>query len=92
VTPTRLWFALTALGGLGFGLAAERRPFGDGFLGHPLVVFFLVTTAALLALRLLLARPVPDIIPERALLLGCLAGLAMFLVGNGLGVHVFAAR
>jgi hypothetical protein len=92
VTPTRLWFALIALGGLGFGLAAERRPFGDGFLSHPLVVFFLVTTAALLALRVLLARPVPDIIPERALLLGCLGGLAMFLVGNGLGVHVFAAH
>ena len=86
------WFGLIAPGGLGFGLAAERRPFGDGFFAHPLVVLFLLTAAGLIALRLLLARPVPEIIPERALLFGCFAGLAMFLVGNGLGVHVLAAR
>jgi len=67
---------------------ADRRPFGDGFLAHPLVVFFIVVGAGLLAVRLALSRPVPEIIPDRLLLLGCFAGLAAFLVGNWLGTHV----
>jgi hypothetical protein len=27
-------------------------------------------------------RPVPEVIPDRALLLGCAVGLALFLAGN----------
>ena len=77
-----------AIGGLCFGLTAERRLFGDGVFAQPLVAFFILVGAALLIMRVALARPVPEIIPERALLLGCVAGLAMFLVGNWLGVHV----
>jgi hypothetical protein len=29
-----------------------------------------------------LARPVPEVIPDRALMLGCVLGLAAFLAGN----------
>src|SRR5262245_14118669 len=65
------WFGLMALGGLAFGLYAERRPFGDDFLLHPLAVFFASVGVALLALRAALRRPVPEIIPERMLLIGC---------------------
>ena len=43
-----VWYGLMALAGFGFGLLADRRPFGDGILVHPLVVFF-----ALVGLRLL---------------------------------------
>ena len=68
-----------ALAGFGFGLFAERRPFGDDILVHPLVVFFVLVGLSLLALRIVLARPVPDVIPDRALMLGCVLGLAMFL-------------
>jgi len=85
ISPPRLWFGVMALGGLGSGLIAERRPFGDDLLAHPLVAFF-----ALLLLRIALQRPVPEIIPDRALMLGCFLGLGMFLVGNWLDVHVLA--
>jgi hypothetical protein len=34
---------------------------------------------------------VPEIIPERALLIGCLIGGAGFLLGNWIAVHVLAA-
>ena len=77
-----------ALAGFGFGLFAERRPFGDGILVHPLVVFFvLVGLCAAGAAHGILARPVPEVIPDRALMLGCVLGLAMFLAGNFVAAH-----
>ena len=39
-----------ALAGFGFGLFADRRPFGDDILVHPLAVFFILVGLALLAL------------------------------------------
>jgi hypothetical protein len=68
--------------GLAFGLIGDRRPFGSGVLAHPLLMFFIVTAVGLLVLRFALARPVPELIPERALVLGCLLGAATFLAGN----------
>ena len=78
-------------GGLAFGLIGERRPFGNDILAHPLAVFFAVVAAGLLVLRIVLARPVPELIPERTLLAGCLIGGAAFLAGNWLATHVLAA-
>jgi hypothetical protein len=77
-----------ALGGLAFGLNAERRPFGDDILAHPLLVFFAVVCAGLLLFRGVLRRPVPEILPERILFAGCIAGLVAFLAGNWLDVNV----
>jgi hypothetical protein len=71
-----------AAGGLAFGLLGDRRPFGTAVLGHPLVVYFILVAAALLVLRAAAARPVPELIPERALVLGCCIGAAAFLAGN----------
>jgi hypothetical protein len=34
-----------------------------------------------LMLRVILARPAPEVIPDRALMPGCALGLAMFLIG-----------
>lgn len=79
------------LGGFGFGLLAERRPFGEDVLAYPLVVYFIVVVIALLVLRVAWARPVPEIIPERVLLIGSLAGVASFLVGNFVMVHFIAS-
>ena len=76
------WYALMALGGFVFGLLGDRRPFGSDLLAHPLVIFFAIVAAALLVLRVALARPVPEVIPERALLIGCGIGGAAFLAGN----------
>ena len=34
-----------------------------------------------------LQRPVPEIVPEGTLLVGCMAGLALFLVGNFIATY-----
>ena len=85
-----LWYVLMAIGGAGFGLIGDRRPFGESLLFHPLLLFFILVSVALLTLRTVLARPVPDIISDRALAVGCLLGLATFLAGNFLETHLFA--
>ena len=81
------WFGLMALGGFAFGLYAERRPFGEDVLAHPLIVFFLAVGISLLVVRFVARRPVPAIVPERMLVTGCFVGLAAFLAGNWVGVH-----
>jgi len=86
-SPRIWWFFLMTIGGLGFGALANKRPFGDQLLVHPLVIFFLLVGLALLALRVVLHRPVPEVISDRALVVGCLVGLAAFLAGNFLGVY-----
>ena len=82
------WFGLMALGGMAFGLYAERRPFGDDVFAHPLVVFFVAVGAGLLLLRAILRRPVPEILPERVLLQGCAIGVAVYFVGNFFAVKL----
>jgi hypothetical protein len=84
------WYAFMAGGGFVFGLLGDRRPFGQDILGHPLVVFFVVAAAVLLVLRIVLKRPVPELIPERALLTGCILGGATFLLGNWIAIHLLA--
>jgi hypothetical protein len=86
------WFGLMSIAGVGFGVFAENRPFGDNVLAHPLVVLFTIVGAVLLVLRVMLARPVPEIIPERLLVVGCLVGVAAFLIGNWLATHLVAMR
>jgi hypothetical protein len=81
------WYGSIAVSGLGFGLLGERRPFGEDILAHPLIIYCLVV-AALLVLRFVSRRPVPEIIPEHALGRGCALGLAMFLVGNFIAAHL----
>jgi hypothetical protein len=85
---TVYWYGVVVIAGFGFGMLGERRPFGNDMLAHPLVVYFLGVTAGLLLMRVVLRRPVPARIPERALFLGCIAGLAMFLVGNFIASHL----
>jgi hypothetical protein len=87
VKAQRVWYGAAAVGGLAFGLIGERRPFGDDLLAHPLFVYALVLALALLVLRVASRRPVPDIIPERALIIGCFMGLALFLIGNFVTAH-----
>jgi hypothetical protein len=84
------WFALMSAAGVLFGAFADTRPFGDDVLAHPLVALFVVVGLALLALRVALRRPVPEIIPDRLLVVGCVVGLAAFLIGNWLAVHLRA--
>jgi hypothetical protein len=85
-----LWFGVMALGGFGFGLLADRRPFGEHVFVNPFVTFFVLVGLGLIALRVLMARPVPEVISDRALVAGCFVGLVLFLVGNFLGVRMLA--
>ena len=78
--------------GVLFGVFAKERPFGNDVLAHPFVLFFIAVGIGLLALRFALHRPVPEIIPERLLLFGCLLGIVAFLIGNWLAVHLLAIR
>jgi hypothetical protein len=82
------WYGLVMAGGLSFGLLGERRPFGNDMLAHPLVVYFATAAVGLLILRVVLARPVPEVISERQLLAGLLSGAAAFLVGNFISVQM----
>jgi hypothetical protein len=84
------WFAAMSAAGVLFGAFAEQRPFGDDVLGHPAVVLFLVVGIGLLVLRFAMGRPVQEIIPDRLLVVGCIVGLAAFLIGNWLAVHLRA--
>ena len=86
------WRLAMIAGGFAFGLFADRRPFGETFLGHPIVVFGAHRGIGLLVLRVVLRRPVPEVIPERAIVVGFFLGIAAFLVGNWIGVHLIAAR
>jgi hypothetical protein len=85
-----LWFSLAAVAGLAFGLIGDRRPFGDGLLFSPPVLLIAVLGAALLVLRVTLARPVPDVIPNRPLGLGVALAYALFLIGNFIAAHIVA--
>ncbi len=87
-TAQRFWYGAAGLGGLAFGLIGERRPFGADMLAHPLLVYVFALAAGLVALRIVSQRPVPEIIPERALIFGCFAGLALFLAGNFIAAHL----
>jgi len=86
------WRVLMIAGGFAFGLFADRRPFGETILTHPVVVFAALAGVGLLILRIVLGRPVPEVIPERALLVGFFLGIAAFLVGNWVGVHLLTPR
>jgi hypothetical protein len=92
IGPLFWWRVLMIAGGFAFGLFADRRPLGDGFLAHPIVLFAALTGMGLLILRVALRRPVPEVIPERALVVGFLLGVAAFLAGNWVGVHLIAWR
>jgi hypothetical protein len=84
------WYGLMAAGGLAFGLIGDRRPLGTDVLAHPFIMFFAVVAIGLIVLRIMRARPVPELIPERALAVGCLVGGAAFLIGNWVATHVVA--
>jgi hypothetical protein len=86
------WYGLMAAGGLAFGIIANKRPLGAGILVHPLMLYATLVVIALLALRAIARRPVPEIISDRALMYGCCAGLAAFLIGNFVGAHVLGLQ
>jgi hypothetical protein len=86
------WRVLMIAGGFAFGLLGDRRPFGESFLSHPIVVFAALAGIALVILRILLQRPVPEVISERALVVGFIFGIAAFLAGNWISVNLLAVR
>jgi hypothetical protein len=86
------WFGLMAISGFTAGMYGDKRPFGDDVLARPLVLLFATVGVGLLAVRLAIKRPVPEILPERMLLGGCFVALAAFLAGNWFAAHWLAMR
>lgn len=84
------WFSAMAVGGLGLGVFAHDRPFGDGFLGHPLAVFFAVVAAVLLTLRFLHARPLRELISASLIALGCAMAVCCYVLGDWFGTSLAA--
>jgi hypothetical protein len=84
------WFALMSVVGALSGVSAENRPFGGDVLEHPIVILFVIVGIILLVLRFVVRRQLPEFIPDRLLLFGCVIGLAAFLIGNWLAVHLRA--
>ena len=92
MTTALQWRLAMIAGGFLFGLYADRRPFGDTLLANPIVVYCAIAGLGLLILRVALHRPVPEVIPERAIVIGFALGIAAFLIGNFVGVHLLAGR
>jgi hypothetical protein len=82
------WFGVMAVGGLGFGTYADQRPFGNGVLAHPLVVFFAFVGAGLLTLRFLHTKPLVQLISAQSLAAGFVIAIACFFIGNWFGVNL----
>ena len=82
------WFGLMAIGGVGFGVYAEERPFGHGVLAYPLFVLLAFAAAGLLTLRFLHARPLLKLISRGNLAAGIAIGIACFFIGNWFGISL----
>src|SRR5262249_41193591 len=67
---------------------ADERPFGNGVLADPLVVFFACAVAGLMTLRFLHARPVLQLISALSLAAGAVIGLTCFFIGKWFGVSL----
>jgi hypothetical protein len=82
------WFGLMAVGGLGFGAYADQRPFGNGMLANPLVVFLALVAAGLLTLRFLHTKPLLQVISAQVLAAGGVIGVACFFIGKWFGASL----
>jgi hypothetical protein len=82
------WFGLMAVGGLGFGAYAAERPFGNGVLAYPLVVFFAVVAAGLMTLRFLHVQPLLKLISAPSLAAGAAIAVACFFIGSWFGSNL----
>jgi hypothetical protein len=85
------WFGLMAVGGMGFGLYAERRPFGPGIIAYPPVIFFVFTTMGLVTLSFVHQRPLTKLISVRCLVAGGVIAIACFLLGTWFGASLMGA-
>lgn len=70
------WFSLMSVGGLAFGLFADRPLFGKGILAHPLVMLFAMAGAGLLILKFLHGEPMQKLISPVSVVAGCIIAVA----------------
>ncbi len=82
------WFGLMALGGIGLGVYADRRPFGGGLFGHPLIIFTAITAACLFSLSGLHQRPLTRLISLPNLIAGAVIAVLCFLLGRWFGPNL----
>jgi hypothetical protein len=83
------WLGGMALGGMVFGMYAVQRPFGDGFIKHPLFIFSALGVVAILMLRFAGDRP---LVSDRALAAGAVVGAGAYLLGLWFGTSLLGMR
>jgi energy-converting hydrogenase Eha subunit C len=86
-----LWFGVMAVGGIGFGTLAHQRPFGNGLLGNPLVVFFAFVAAGLLTVNMVHPQPITKLISLPSLIAGFVIAVACYFLGAWFGAALSAS-
>ena len=88
------WYGLMALGrAWASACSPTAGRSATDILVHPLVMFFILVGArAAGAARRCWRGRCPEVISDRALIAGCVVGLAAFLAGNFVGAHVLPLR
>lgn len=79
---SRLWPYLCAIIGFGFGLIGDARPFGRDILAHPAIVMGVVIGLILIAARLLLKRPIPEVMSDMVMKFGFAVAIFTYLAGT----------
>jgi hypothetical protein len=84
------WFGVMSVGGLAFGLFADRPLFGKGILAHPLVMLFAMAGAGLLILKFLHGEPMRKLISPVSVIAGCIIAVVCYFIGRWFGVSLAA--
>jgi hypothetical protein len=82
------WFGVMAVGGLALGLVDRQPPAKDVF-AH-LSMFFAVTAAGVLMLKLMHGRPLREVISAVSLAGGCVVAIACYFIGGWFAVSLTA--
>jgi hypothetical protein len=82
------WFGVMALGGLALGVI-DRQPAGKVVFAH-LSMFFAVTAAGVLMVKLVHGRPLREVISPISLASGCVVAIACYFVGGWFAVNLTA--
>jgi hypothetical protein len=82
------WFSVMALGGLALGVI-DGQPSGKDVFAH-LSIFFAVTAAGVIMLKLVHGRPLREVISPISLASGCVAAIACYFIGGWFAVNLTA--
>jgi hypothetical protein len=82
------WFGVMAVGGLALGVV-DRQPLAKDVFAH-LSVFFAVTAAGVIMLKLVHGRPLREVMSAISLAGGCVVAIACYFIGGWFAVNLTA--